>query len=99
MTAVPAADGLAALQRDVHVAVAALVVDGARGCVDGSGVLGAASVGLGVVGLRHYDRVCVYVEGCCCSVVGGVEGEENGRCGGVRSDGGRGLEFEILRKR
>ena len=47
MSAVPAPNGLAALQRHVLVAVAALVVDGARRGVDGGGVGG----GLGGVGL------------------------------------------------
>jgi hypothetical protein len=52
MPAVPAANGLAALERDVLVAVAALVVDGARVGVDGGCVL---LVRWGVVLLgRHF---------------------------------------------
>jgi hypothetical protein len=57
MTTVPATNGLAALQRDILIAVAAFVVDGARVGVDGDArrVLGA---GLGVL-LRGHDGVCV----------------------------------------
>lgn len=45
--AVPASDGLTTLQRDILIAVAALVVDGARGGVDGGGgVVRAALLGL-----------------------------------------------------
>lgn len=54
MTTVPAPDGLAALERHVHVAVAALVVDSARGCVD---LADGCWVGglLGVVGGGHFS--------------------------------------------
>jgi hypothetical protein len=52
MSTVPAPDRLSTLQRDVHVAVAALVVDGARRGVDGAGVGGGGVDGclLGLVG-------------------------------------------------
>jgi hypothetical protein len=55
MTAVPASDRLSALQRYVHVAVAALVVDGARGCVDLGGGRWVHGGLLGVVGCGHFD--------------------------------------------
>jgi hypothetical protein len=50
MTTVPAPDGLAALERHVHVAVAALVVDGAGCGVDGAGGLVGGGGLLGLVG-------------------------------------------------
>ena len=50
MTTVPAPDGLAALERHVHVAVAALVVDGAGCGVDGAGGLVGGRGLLGLVG-------------------------------------------------
>lgn len=53
MTTVPAPNRLSALQRDIHVAVAALVVDSARSCVD---LADGCWVGglLGVVGGGHF---------------------------------------------
>ena len=50
MTTVSAPDGLAALERHVHVAVAALVVDGAGCGVDGAGGLVGGGGLLGLVG-------------------------------------------------
>lgn len=50
MSAVPAPNGLAALQRHVLVAVAALVVDGAGCGVDGAGGLVGGGGLLGLVG-------------------------------------------------
>jgi len=64
MSTVPAADRLAALQWNIHVAVAAFVEDGARGCVDGGGRGGVArgcSLG-GVVGGHFF--FCAYVYLC-----------------------------------
>ena len=55
VSTVPAADRLAALERDVHVAVAALVVHGARGCVDGAGGSGIRGGLLGVVCRGHFE--------------------------------------------
>ena len=50
VTTVSASDGLAALERHVHVAVAALVVDGAGCGVDGAGGLVGGRGLLGLVG-------------------------------------------------
>jgi hypothetical protein len=63
MTAVPASDRLSALQRHVHVAVAALVVDGARGCVDLRGGRWVRGGLLGVVGCGHFGGLGVWVGG------------------------------------
>lgn len=59
MSALPAADGLAALQRNVLVAVAALVVDCAR--VDVDLLLGFGSVGAAIVAvlLGGHFEICV----------------------------------------
>jgi hypothetical protein len=54
VSTVSAADRLAALERDVHVAVAALVVYGARGCVDGAGGRGVRGGLLGIVCRGHF---------------------------------------------
>ena len=56
MSTVPTPNRLAALQRDVLIAVAALVVDGARGGIDGrAGVLRAGLLRLVAgVGLRGH---------------------------------------------
>jgi hypothetical protein len=80
MSAVPAANGLAALERDVLVAITAFVVDGAGVCVDGRGVLRAGG-GIGVVLLgRHFGRgiwglsdVGRFVRARFSGGVGGVE--------------------------
>jgi len=74
MSTVPAADRLAALQRNVHVAVAAFVQHGARGCVDGGGRGGvdARGCGLGRVVGGHF---LAHVFWCMCF------GERNSRCG------------------
>jgi hypothetical protein len=48
MSTVPASDRLSPLQRNIHVAVAALVVDGARSCVNGAG---GGRVGVCLLGL------------------------------------------------
>jgi hypothetical protein len=77
MSTVPAADRLAALERDVLVAVAALVVDGAGVGVDDSGV-GRGGLGWVVLlGGHGCGRViCAEFEWCdrCVGVgrVGGV---------------------------
>lgn len=70
VAAVAAADRLAALQRNIHVAVAALVVHCARCCVDGCGCVVACAGLRGVVAaavlLGHGDlpwEVCVKVVG------------------------------------
>jgi len=63
MPTVPAPNRLSALQRNVHVAVAALVVHSARRCVDladGCWVRGL----LGVVGGGHFGRWCCVGEVC-----------------------------------
>ena len=71
MPTVPAPNRLSALQRNVHVAVAALVVNSARGCVDladGRWVRGL----LGVVGGGHFGGGVACVRFGCER---GVEGE------------------------
>jgi hypothetical protein len=64
MSTVPAANRLAALKRDVLVAVTAFVMHGAGVCVDGGSVLRAGGrVGVVLLG-RHFGRVCLRVGGC-----------------------------------
>jgi len=94
MTAVAAANGLAALELDVAVAVAAGVFHGARVGVDGGGVLSEVGLVWGVGG--HCGCVVVVVLGGWGFLVGGfsarvewkvgveVEGRGYGEsCGGV----------------
>jgi hypothetical protein len=70
MTAVPASDRLSALERHVHVAVAALVVDGARGCVDLRGGRWVRGGLLGVVGCGHFGGLVAWACGGRLEVVG-----------------------------
>lgn len=91
MTTVPAANRLAALQRDILIAVAALVVYGAGVEVDGSGGVlrcGLRGVVAGVL-LGHFGRarglceyVCMSGEGLACVCACGIA-----RVGGQRDWG------------